>query len=303
MKIILAGSSGLVGSELEPFLKSQGHIIKKLVRKNQGLREDEISWDPASDQLDLKELEGFDAVINLAGENIADGRWSEEKKQRILDSRVSSTKLLCQKMLQLEIPPKVLVNASAIGFYGDRGGEELDEKSASGSKSFITKVCREWEGAVLLARQKGIRVVCLRIGIVLSGRGGALAKMVKPFRIGLGGVLGSGEQYMSWITLDDLVEAINYVLTHDEIEGPVNVVSPYPIKNKDFTKTLGHVLHRPTLFPVPAFALKLAFGEMAEELLLSSARVFPVELEKRGFQYKFPELEGALQHLLGVKPA
>jgi uncharacterized protein len=299
MKIILTGSTGLIGSELVPFLKLKGHTVKKLVRQKQTLAEDEILWNPSTGQLELKELEGFDAVINLAGENIADGRWNEEKKQRILDSRIASTRLLCHNLIHLENPPKVLINASAIGFYGDRGEEELDEKSASGTKSFISKVCREWEAATAPAMQKGIRVVCLRTGMVLSEKGGALAKMLIPFKIGLGGVLGTGEQYISWIALDDLLEVIYYVLTQEGIEGPVNAVSPYPVNNKDFTKTLGHLLHRPTLLSMPVFAARLAFGEMADELLLSSAKVLPAELEKRGFQFKYPQLESALEHILG----
>lgn len=298
MKIILTGATGLIGTELTTCLQSEGHTVKKLVRHKPSLQQDEALWDPSTGLLDPQELEGYDAIINLAGDSLSEGRWNEEKKNKIMESRINSTRLLCQTMTEMQTPPKVLINASAIGFYGDRGGEELNEKSASASGSFVAKVCREWETAASAALQKGVRVVCLRIGVVLSPKGGALNKMVTPFKIGLGGVIGSGEQYISWIAIDDLVEAILYILTHEEIQGPVNAVSPNPVQNKDFVKALGDVLHRPALFPLPAFAARLAFGEMADELLLSSARVYPMELQKSGFQFKHPQLPEALHSLL-----
>lgn len=301
MKIMIAGASGLIGTELVPFLKSKGHTVQKLVRKNPPFAQDETYWNPSLKQLDSKDLEGVDAVINLAGENIADGRWSEAKKNKILESRVSSARLISQTLASMDNPPKILVNASATGFYGDRGDEELNETSASGTNSFIAKVCRDWESATLPAAQKGIRVVLLRIGVVLSAKGGALAKMITPFKIGLGGVIGSGNQYISWIAIDDLIEAIEYVLTHNDVSGPVNTVAPNSVSNKEFTKTLGEVLNRPTLLPLPAFAARLAFGEMADELLLASSKVIPRTLKTSGFNFNFPSLESALKHILGYR--
>lgn len=298
MRVIITGASGLIGSQLESFLLSKGNSVKRLVRKKNPLSKNEAFWDPVNGYLDASEIDGFDAIINLAGESLSEGRWSEEKKQRILESRIQGTQLLSQKIAELPHPPKVLINASAIGFYGDRGEEELTEKSASGSKSFVAKVCRDWEAATSGVLQAGIRVVCLRIGVVLSSKGGALAKMIPPFKMGVGGIIGSGEQYISWIAINDLVEVIYHVLTCEEIKGPVNAVSPNPVQNKDFTRILGDVLHRPSLFPMPAFAARLAFGEMADELILASTRVYPLELQKTGFQFKYPELRQALEGVL-----
>jgi len=239
----------------------------------------------------------LDAVVHLAGENIAGARWTQRQKTLIRDSRVKGTRVLSDLMGRRSPPPKVLVCASAIGYYGDRGDEILREDSASGS-GFLPDVCREWEAACQPAAAKSIRVVNLRIGIVLSQAGGALAKMLTPFKLGAGGVIGSGRQYMSWIALDDVASAIHHALTHDSLRGPVNAVAPNPVTNRDFTRTLGRVLSRPTLFPMPAFVARLALGEMADALLLASARVVPARLLESGFVFRYPDLVGALRHLL-----
>lgn len=241
--------------------------------------------------------EGPDAVVHLAGENIARARWSERQKALIRDSRVKGTRLLCDLLARYSPPPKALVCASAVGYYGDRADEILKEESAPGS-GFLADVCREWEAATQPAVERGIRVVNLRIGIVLSPMGGALAKMLTPFKLGVGGTIGSGRQYMSWIALDDVVGAIHFALTNESLHGPVNAVAPNPVTNREFTHTLGRVLSRPTLFPMPAFAARLVLGEMADALLLASARVEPAQLLASGFTFRHPDLEAALRALL-----
>ncbi|MBI3300786.1 MAG: TIGR01777 family protein [Deltaproteobacteria bacterium] len=298
MKILVTGASGLVGSALVPFLTTGGHAVTRLVRSQPRTGAAEVRWDPEAGILDTASLAGVDAVVHLAGENIAAGRWTAERKARIRDSRVKGTKTLCETLARLAQPPTVLVSASATGYYGDRGEELLREESASGS-GFLAEVCRAWEAATEPAVQKGIRVVLLRIGIVLSPAGGALAKMLLPFKMGVGGVIGSGEQYMSWIGLDDVVGAIHHALMADTLRGPVNAVAPDAVTNREFTKTLGWVLGRPTVFPLPVFAARLAFGEIADELLLASTRVEPARLAATEYQFRHPDLEGALRYLLG----
>lgn len=297
MKILITGSHGLVGAALIKSLSANGHQIVRLVRSAARSVGTGISWDPEKGTIDLASLEGFDAVIHLAGESIAESRWTEEKKRRIRESRVDGTRLLSESLAKLSQPPKVLVCASAIGFYGDRGAEVLTEASAPGN-DFLAGVCVEWEGAAEPAARKGIRVVNFRIGIILSGEGGALGKMLTPFRMGVGGKIGNGRQYMSWVALDDVIAAIELALVNDTLGGPVNLVAPEPVTNAEFTKTLGKALSRPTLFPVPQFGVRLAFGEMADALLLSSQRVEPVRLKEAGYQFQYPELEGALTHVL-----
>jgi uncharacterized protein len=302
MKVIVTGATGLVGRALVRSLLSEGNIVTRLVRGGAqafsapGTKA--VHWEPEKGAVNAKELEGHDAAVHLAGESIADGRWSDEKKRRIRESRVVGTRLLAGTLAGLSEKPKVLVSVSAIGFYGDRGSELLREESASG-EDFLSEVCREWEKATLPASQAGIRVVHLRIGVVLSADGGALPKMLTPFKLGVGGRVGSGKQYMSWIALEDLVGIIKRALTDEQLRGPVNAVAPQPVTNEEFTKTLRNVLGRPTIFPVPAFAARLAFGEMADALLLSSARVEPARLKEVGHEFERPELEGALRHVLG----
>ncbi|MEW5976217.1 MAG: TIGR01777 family oxidoreductase [Acidobacteriota bacterium] len=300
MKVLVSGSHGLVGSALIPFLSSGGHEPFRLVRTPpSGERSDRVaSWDPAKGQMDLSPVAALDAAVHLAGENIAAGRWTPAQKDRIRHSRVQGTRLLAETLARQSAKPKVLVCASAVGYYGDRGSELLHEGSEAGY-GFLPDVCREWEGATKPAAECGIRVVHLRIGLVLSPAGGALAKMLTPFKLGVGGKIGSGEQYMSWIALDDLVAVIHHALIHKSLAGPVNAVAPHPVSNLEFTKTLGKVLKRPTLAPLPAFAARLMFGEMADALLLASARAEPRQLQRSGYQFRFPTLESALRHVLG----
>ena len=291
--ILISGASGLIGSELVSVLESRGEDRFRLVRRAPR-NEHEIQWEPSLPvSPDL--VSGFDTVIHLSGESVA-GRWSAAKKQRIRDSRVISTENLAKALAQAEKPPQVFICASAIGYYGNRGDEVLTEESASG-ESFLAAVSREWETATQPAANAGIRVVNLRIGIVLSREGGALKQMLLPFRLGLGGKIGSGRQWWSWVHIDDLVAAVLHILQHADLHGPVNMVSPNPVTNADFTKTLATVLRRPALFAVPALAAKLAFGEFAEEGLLSSARVIPSKLHPHQFHFRFPELGAALADL------
>ena len=302
MKIIVTGSNGLVGRALVRSLVADGHSVTRLVRGAGGGAGGQgtatARWDPEAGTVDAGALEGHDAAVHLAGEPIAEGRWTPEKKRRILESRSRGTRVLAEALARLGSKPKVLVSASATGFYGDRGDEVLREESASGD-DFVSEVCREWEKATLPASQAGIRVVNLRIGVVLSGEGGALPKMLTPFRLGVGGKLGSGEQYMSWVALDDVVGVIRHALSHEELRGPVNTVAPNPVTNAEFTRALGGALGRPTFFAVPAFAARLAFGgELAEELLLSSTRVEPARLKETGYRFAYPEIGAALRHVL-----
>jgi len=298
VNILVTGSHGLVGAALIPFLTTQGHTVKRLVRSVNPTAHEGITWDPPRRGPDPGALIGIDAVVHLAGESIAGGRWNAAKKQRILDSRIKGTLLLSDALVKMSVPPKVFISASAIGFYGNRGAEVLREDSGAG-QGFLPDVCRQWEAAAQAATQKGIRVVNLRTGMVLSPQGGALAKMLLPFKLGLGGKIGSGQQYMSWIALDDMLGAILFALQTDSLRGPVNAVTPRPVTNIVYTKTLGKVLSRPTLFPMPAFAARLVLGEMADALLLASARVEPTQLQNKGYRFRYSELEGALRHLLG----
>lgn len=297
MKILVTGSHGLVGSALLPALKAEGHHIVRLVRAAPA-SVDEIAWNPEVNQMDSAALEDFDAVVHLAGENIA-GRWTAAKKARIRESRVANTRLLCEALAKLQRPPRVLVAASAIGFYGSRGDETLTEESAA-STGFLPEVVRDWEAAAQPAHARNIRVVQLRFGIILSERGGALAKMLPPFRLGLGGRVGSGRQWWSWISMDDVAGAICFAIASETLSGPVNVVAPNPATNAEFTRVLGRVLHRPTLFPLPAFVARLALGEMADGLLLASTRAEPARLHAAGFQFKQPTLEAALRQALAA---
>lgn len=298
MRCLVTGASGLVGSRLVPLLREHGHDVARLVRRAP-LAEDEISWEPGSGRLDPDDLDRLDRVVHLAGEGIATRRWSERQRQRIVDSRVQGTRLLCERLARCPERPSVLVSASAVGAYGDRGDEELDESSARGT-GFLAETARVWEEATRPAEEAGIRVVHLRTGLVLDPAGGLLQRVLTPFRLGVGGVLGSGRQYMSWISREDLCRAILHCLENEELSGPVNGTAPAPVTNREFTKTLGSVLGRPTIFPAPAFVLRLVFGrEFADEMLLGGCRVAPKRLEESDFQFQHRDLESALRALLG----
>jgi uncharacterized protein len=297
MKILVSGSHGLVGSALIKSLTDDGHEVIRLVRHNRNFGALEIEWHPNKGVIDAQLLEGIDGVVHLAGENIAAGRWTDEKKRAILESRVKGTSLLSEALAQLSHPPSVFVSASAIGYYGNRGDELLTEQSAPGN-DFLANVCKEWEQATKAAKEKGIRTINARFGIILDRHEGALAKMLTPFRMGIGGKVGDGKQWMSWIAIDDVVAALRFLLLDPTMSGPVNVVAPNPVTNSEFTTTLGRVLARPTIFPMPAFGARLAFGEMADALLLSSQKVDPAVLEDNGFPFDWPTLEAALRHLL-----
>ena len=294
MNILFSGSTGLVGTSLCRTLRAQGHNIAPLTRATP--QSGQIFWDPLAGILDASQLSGIDTVIHLAGENIA-GRWTEKKQRAIRDSRQLGTRTLCEALARMDHPPKTLISASAIGYYGDRGDELLTETSTPGS-GFLAEVCQAWEAATAPAVKSGIRTVLCRIGVVLSPNGGALAKMLLPFKLGAGGVIGSGKQFMSCIALDDVVAAMIFALNTEALIGPINLVMPEAVTNRVFTKTLGKVLSRPTIFPMPAFAARLAFGEMADALLLGSARVKPERLQAANFPFKYPTLETALRGVL-----
>lgn len=296
LRVLLSGSNGLVGSTLMPMLTTGGHTVLRLARASSA--RGGIRWEPEAGEIDPSSLEGFDAVVHLAGENIAAGRWTAAQKQKILESRTQGTKLLAGTLAKLKTPPKVFLCASAVGFYGDRGDEVCDESSPRG-QGFLADVCEAWEAATEPARAAGIRTVNLRFGVILSSAGGALKKMLPPFLAGAGGKIGSGKQWMSWIALDDVLGAIHHAMMTDTIVGPTNIVAPNPVTNRDFTKILGRVIRRPTIFPMPGFAARLAFGQMADELLLSGQRVLPRKLEAAGYPFRFAELEPALRHVLG----
>lgn len=295
MKIIISGASGLIGTALEQRLTAQGHEVVRLVRR--AGRPQDILWDVEKGVAEPSRLNNCQVIVHLAGESIAEGRWTEEKKKRIRDSRVLGTARLSRNLAQLEAPPPIFVNGSAIGFYGDRGASTITEESSAGT-GFLAEVCQEWEAAAQPAIDAGLRVAHLRTGIVLSPKGGALAKMLLPFKFGVGGKIGDGTQYMSWIALEDLLSAIEHIITHDSLRGPVNGTAPNPATNAELTEKLGAALHRPTFFSVPAFAARLAFGEMADEALLGGAKVLPARLLASGFQFKYPELASTLKHLL-----
>jgi uncharacterized protein (TIGR01777 family) len=296
MKLVVSGATGFIGKTLVPFITASGHQVMRLVRAEPG--EGDTRWNPLTREIDVGALEGIDGVVHLAGENLGARRWTAAKKDRIKSSRVEGTRFLCNALAATSRPPKVLVCASAIGFYGDRGNEILDEASGSG-KGFLAEVAREWEEATEPCTSRGIRVVNLRIGIVLSPAGGVLARLLPVFRSRAAGIIGSGKQYVSWIAMDDLLRVVLHALEDESLAGPLNTVAPHPVTNEELIKTLGRVLGRPSMVRVPAFALKLALGEAAEETVLASTRVVPKRLLDGGFLFRYPRLESALRHILG----
>ena len=319
MRVLVSGSTGFIGSALIPSLQAHGHDVVRLARdrgrqpeevpqragaaaarpSNSGHGSGTISWDPMAGRIDQAALEGIEAVVHLAGESIV-GRWTPRKRAAIRDSRVLGTRLLCESLARLARPPAVILTASAIGYYGDRGSEPLDEDSRSG-EGFLAEVCREWEGAALPAAQRGIRVAALRIGVVVSPAGGALGKMLPIFRLGLGGVIGNGRQYWSWIAIDDLIGAIEHALVTPSLTRAVNLTAPTPATNREFTRELARALKRPAVFPLPAPVARLMLGHMADELLLASARVSPSRLLATGYIFRHPELPSALRDLLSAR--
>ncbi|HBR57471.1 MAG TPA: TIGR01777 family protein [Blastocatellia bacterium] len=298
MRILITGASGLIGKAIAATLREKGNELILASRSEPAAAED-IRWDAHTgfSVEDLQRLEGLDVVIHLAGESVSGLRWTEDKKKAIRDSRVDGTRTMIETFAKLKTKPRMFITASAIGFYGDRGDEELTETSAAGD-NFLSDVCREWEAESRRAEDLGIRTVLLRTGIVLSKNGGALAAMLLPFKLGVGGVVGSGEQWMSWIALDDMVGIIEFAIENENLRGAVNVTSPNPVKNAEFTGTLGEVLYRPTILPLPGFAVNLVFGEMGDALLLASSKVFPKRLLDAGFQFQYPDLKPALTHVL-----
>ncbi len=301
MRILVTGATGFVGASLVPSLNADGHEVVRMGRSRSPSSADAagaaaVVWDPEAGRIEASALEGIDAAVHLAGETIT-GRWTSAKKARIRESRVNGTRLLAETLAGLSRPPKALVCASAIGYYGDRADEILTERSAPGD-DFLAAVCREWEEAAAPAARKGFRVSHLRFGVILSTAGGALARMLTPFSLGAGGILGSGRQYMSWISMTDAVGAVKHVLMNDSLAGPVNAVSPNPVTNRDFTRALGRALSRPTLLPMPGFMARLAFGEMADALLLASTRVEPARLIATGYRFHHSDLDSALNDLL-----
>ncbi len=297
MKVAITGASGLIGSALARNLREHGHEVVALVRRPVAPGANDIQWDPNGPP-HMATFSGHDAVVHLAGESIAAGRWNTRRKSRIVNSRVAGTQWVAASIARANPKPRVFISSSATGYYGDRGDELLTEMSPSGS-GFLADTCRRWEAAAQPAAAV-TRLVVLRTGIVLSREGGALAKMLAPFKLGLGGRIGSGKQWMSWITLDDLVGLVEHSLATESLHGPVNGVAPNPVSNEEFTRTLGRVLHRPTIFPMPAFAARAAFGEMGQELLLAGQRVQPAAALASGFHFRYPGLQAALEHVLSA---
>jgi uncharacterized protein len=294
MKILISGSSGLIGAAATTALKSDGHNVVHLVRPGKTANPGDVQWDPMRATVDVAALEGIDIVIHLSGAGIADSRWTEERKQLIRSSRIDTTRVLVDSLSRLKQKPRVLIVASAIGYYGSRGDEILTESSATGT-DFLALVCRDWEAEASRAAASGIRTVMLRTGVVLSAKGGALPKMLPPFKLGVGGRLGNGQQWMSWIAIEDVVGIIRYATANEQVSGPVNVVAPNPVRNEEFTRLLAGMLHRPAIFPAPAFVLRLAMGEMADAVLLSSDRVKPEQMLAAGYKFRFEILEPALR--------
>ncbi len=298
MRVAVSGSHGLVGTALVGALGDLGHQVLCLVRASPDPSAGRLLWDPLSGEVDTESLEGVDAVVHLAGENVAAGRWTARRKEAIRNSRVQGTRILSEALAAMRNPPRVLIQASAMGIYGDRGDDLLDEQAPPG-EGFLADMATEWEAQSLPAEEAGIRVLLPRISLVLAREGGAFPRLQKPFRLGVGGKLGTGRQWMSWIHLDDLVAVLLQGLDREDWRGPLNACTSHPVRNLDLSHALGRRLHRPTAFPVPAFVLRILLGEMAESLLLASLRMRPAVLEAAGFPFRYPDLESVLDGLLG----
>lgn len=298
MKIVISGSTGLIGSALTRALLDDGHTVTRLVRPGGPIGAGTIAWDPDRGVLDSAALENFDAVVHLSGQNLASVKWTDENKKKLVESRTRSTRLLCGRLLQLNHPPRIVIMASASGYYGNRKDEKLTEQSNPGT-GFLAELTREWEKASDALTDNGIRLVRLRLGVVLASQGGALPRMVKPFKMGLGGKIGNGRQYISWVGLDDVVGIVKFILDNEHIRGAVNAVAPTPVTNQDFTKALAEVLNRPAVATIPAFALRLMYGEMADETLLSSTRVIPKVLQDAKYEFTDFELKKTLKKYIG----
>ena len=300
MRILITGSSGLVGSALVPHLTEKGYDIHRLVRNKKKGDQSPDYWDPQNGDLDVESLENFQVIIHLAGENISSKRWSKNQKEKISQSRIQSTRLLVDKLKNTKNPPRLFISASAIGFYGDRGSEILTEQSSKGN-GFLADLVLDWENIALTIQSVGTRSVLLRSGIILSDQGGALAKILLPFKLGIGAILGDGQQYMSWISLTDVVQIIDFIIQNEHISGPVNVVSPEPVTNYQYSKALGKALARPVLFRAPSLILRLVLGEMADSLLLSSSRVIPQKLIDHAYSFSQPTLDQVFKEIFKKK--
>ncbi len=301
LKIVISGSSGLVGSSLAPFLTTGGHRVTRLVRRKPVQGKNESYWDPYKKIIDRDIFNGADAVIHLSGDNIGSGLWTKEKKKIILESRIVPTSLIAETCAGVRKPPGVFISASAMGYYGSRGDEVLTEESGPGS-GFLPEICTRWEASAAPAEKKGIRTLFMRLGVVLSPEGGALKRLLLPFSLGAGGRIGNGKQYLSWITIDDLLGALLHIISKEKISGPVNLVTPNPVTNREFSRILSRVLKRPAFFHLPRFLIEAVFGEMGREVLLGSTRVKPVKLEDSGYKFRNPGLEDALRYILGRNP-
>jgi uncharacterized protein len=300
MKVLISGGSGLVGSALTNALRADGASVSHFIRPGRKAAAGDVQWNPSRATVDVAAMEGHDAIVHLSGASIADGRWTVKRKALLRSSRVDSTRVLVDSLARLKQPPRVFVCASAIGYYGDRGDELLTESSGYGN-DFLSILCRAWEGEAARAAANGIRTVMTRFGVTLATQGGALPRMLTPFKFGAGGRLGSGKQWISWITLEDVVQVLRTALADERMQGPVNVVAPNPVQNSEFTQVLAGVLHRPAIFPAPAFALRLALGQMADALLLASQRVQPEKLKAAGYKFRYETLQPALQSILPGK--
>jgi uncharacterized protein (TIGR01777 family) len=298
MRLIISGASGLVGNALTKTFRADGHTVLRLVRPGAAVSSpDVIRWDPPSSQIDLAAMEGADVVVHLSGANISDGRWTPARRALLRSSRVDSTRAFVDSLAQLRQKPRVFLSASAVGYYGNRGDEILTEAAGPGS-DFLSLLARDWEAEASRASLCGIRTAILRFGVILAAEGGALPQMIRPFQFGIGGRLGSGRQWLSWVPLEDVIRIVQFIIANPQINGPVNIVAPKPVQNAEFARIIGQTLHRPAIFPAPAFALRVALGEMADALLLASQRVRPEKLLAAGYSFHFEDLEPALRAIL-----